>query len=404
MSKQEKRICYEEICQSDLYVDAIYCSPRPRKGGYADDVLTVMFHNCRNTGGFRIPHRDDLSIPYVALHLTGSEPAWPDYFDLDTGILTYYGDNRKGGEHVEKTDIGGNRFLHEIFEYLSFGNKYLELIPPIFVFQNTGEERDVRFLGLAVPGVKDVHEDEYFGTVWRTNKSNVRFPNYVAKFTIVDIGNDLIQRKWIEALMYAPQSSDSYAPKAWLKFKKKGLSGIKTLEAPKDVVWPGKDDQLPSDDDGKKILDIIHNEYGKNNSRGFEILCKKLLFMMDPNYRTISLTRPVKDGGRDAIMEYVITSPTSKVVVECAMEAKCFSPRGKGVGVEYTSRLISRLKQRQFGVFMTTSYIAQQAYEEIVEDGHPVLFCTGRDIVEILRQKANVTSQNIKEWLNNNVS
>lgn len=52
---------------------------------------------------------------------------------------------------------------------------------------------------------------------------------------------------------------------------------------------------------------------------------------------------------------------------------------------------------------MTTSVIAKQAYEEIKEDGQPILFCTGRDIVEILQQKENVTSKNIDEWLDNNI-
>lgn len=159
MSVGVKKVEYEKVAKSDLYVDAIFCSPRPRKGGYAYDVLTVMLHNCRNTGGFKIPHRADGSIPYLGLHLCGFEPSWPDDFNVETGILTYYGDNRKGGNEVEKTDIGGNKLLHQMFDNLSTGGTKLKNIPPILVFQNTGIERDVRFLGLAVPVVKDVHED-----------------------------------------------------------------------------------------------------------------------------------------------------------------------------------------------------------------------------------------------------
>lgn len=48
-----------------------------------------------------------------------------------------------------------------MFDNLSTGGTKLKNIPPILVFQNTGIERDVRFLGLAVPGVKDVHEDVF---------------------------------------------------------------------------------------------------------------------------------------------------------------------------------------------------------------------------------------------------
>src|SRR5262249_32654333 len=50
-----------------------------------------------------------------------------------------------------------------------------------------------------------------------------------------------------------------------------------------------------------------------------------------------------------------------------------------------TSRLISRLRHRQFGVLVTTSHLDAQAYREIREDGHPVVVIAGRDIVDILK-------------------
>ena len=213
MNEAVKKISYKDVGTSDLFVDAIYCSPRPSKGGYSDDVLTVMLHNCRNTGGFRIPHRKDRTIPYIGLHLCDAEPSWPDHFDVETGVLTYYGDNRKGGNEVEKTSVGGNKLLHEMFDQLAKGGKNLNNIPPIFVFQNTGDSRDVRFLGLAVPGIKDVHEDVFFSTVWRTSQKGVRFPNYVAKFTILDIGSEVIKREWLDSLMYDPSNSTLHAGK-----------------------------------------------------------------------------------------------------------------------------------------------------------------------------------------------
>jgi len=67
------------------------------------------------------------------------------------------------------------------------------------------------------------------------------------------------------------------------------------------------------------------------------------------------------------------------------MEAKCYSP-SNSVGVKETSRLISRLRHRQFGVLITTSYVHIQAYNEIVDDEHPIIIVAGRDIVEILRR------------------
>lgn len=50
------------------------------------------------------------------------------------------------------------------------------------------------------------------------------------------------------------------------------------------------------------------------------------------------------------------------------------------------SRLISRIKHREFGVFVTTAFIGPQPYQEVREDGHPIIFLVGRDLVEILKR------------------
>jgi hypothetical protein len=58
--------------------------------------------------------------------------------------------------------------------------------------------------------------------------------------------------------------------------------------------------------------------------------------------------------------KYRLGLPQNCVTVEFAMEAKCYA-RNSGVGVKAVSRLISRLRQRQFGILVTTSYLADQA-------------------------------------------
>jgi Phage integrase family len=52
-------------------------------------------------------------------------------------------------------------------------------------------------------------------------------------------------------------------------------------------------------------------------------------------------------------------------VASWSLEAKRYKPGGGGAGVKDTSRLISRLRHREFGVFVTTSHVGRQAYEEI---------------------------------------
>lgn len=118
---------------------------------------------------------------------------------------------------------------------------------------------------------------------------------------------------------------------------------------------------------------------------------------MDSNFIRFDLTRPWRDGGRDAIGLYSIGHGTGNVVIECALEAKCYAS-GNSVGVKEMSRLISRIRYRQFGIFVTTSYIAKQAYLEVKEDAHPIIMITGKDIVEILKSK-QIGLTEIDSWL-----
>ncbi|WP_370807790.1 restriction endonuclease [Faecalibacillus intestinalis] len=111
--------------------------------------------------------------------------------------------------------------------------------------------------------------------------------------------------------------------------------------------------------------------------------------------------RPWRDGGRDAIGYYSISTGNKAnfpLKIDCALEAKCYS-LNHGVGVKNMSRLISQIRYRQFGILITTSYVDSQAYKEVVEDGHPILIITASDIAYILRRNS-ITSDNIDVWLN----
>jgi hypothetical protein len=64
------------------------------------------------------------------------------------------------------------------------------------------------------------------------------------------------------------------------------------------------------------------------------------------------------------------------------------------------SRLISRLRHRQFGILVTTSHVAPQAYKEIRTDQHPIVILSGADIVNLVRQKGYATPSDVTRWLN----
>ena len=127
---------------------------------------------------------------------------------------------------------------------------------------------------------------------------------------------------------------------------------------------------------------------------------------MDANVIIDEVTRAWMDGGRDAIGRYRIGPAEDPVYVEFALKAKCYHPGAAGtnfntVGVRETSRLISRLRHRQFGILATTSVVGRQAYEEIREDRHPVIILCGRDLAQILIRKGLNSSDKTHEWLAN---
>lgn len=92
------------------------------------------------------------------------------------------------------------------------------------------------------------------------------------------------------------------------------------------------------------------------------------------------------------------------VYAEFSLEAKCYRPPLNGdtpitVSVSDVARLISRIRHRQFGVLVTTSVIASQAYKEVREDRHPIVFISGGDMVNILIDKGYNTRGRVQELL-----
>lgn len=391
-------IGFEDLEQANLIVDCIY------KGGKAPNISAEPFHKlipgCENSGGFRKKLREDGSgkYAYIVLYTSMEELEWPDFFEEETGIFRYYGDNRKPGRTLTDTKKKGNLILETTFALLNEG-VHLEDIPPFFIFKKTGNGRDVQFLGLAAPGNPKISPDKDLVAFWRTINGK-RFQNYEAYFTVLNTGNLPISKEWIKTLIYDHKNNLRYAPQVWKKFVKQGRNGIEALKAPRIFKFPTKYDQLgASDEEGRNCLEIIRNHYAEF-PQGFEECATNIISKMDANFIDFSLTRPWRDGGRDAIGKYSINTGSKvnlPLIIDCALEAKCYGIN-KGVGVREMSRLISRIRYRQFGIMITTGYVDKQAYSEVIEDGHPILIVTASDIAGILRNNA-INSLNVEEWL-----
>jgi hypothetical protein len=379
---------FDQLEACDLVVDAVY------GGGSFKDVRSDPLHKILpvgNQGGFRFYGRAALpDCRVVVLYTTLADPDWPDALDIYSGTFRYFGDNKQPGP-LHETERGGNELLRQVFEALHTGCEARKAIPPFFVFSKTGNGRDVRFRGLAVPGGPRFTSIEDLVAVWRARRQQ-RFQNYEALFTILDV--PIITRTWLREICEGVVDSPN-SPEPWRIWRKDAI--YKPLIVTETVKIRTPEEQMPDSIEGKKILKLLH-EYFEDDAHGFEFCAARIASMIDNNFVHFDVTRLWRDGGRDALGLYRIGTRDEGVQVECALEAKCFSG-SHGVGVKPMSRLISRLRYRQFGIMVTTSYVSDQAYKEIKEDGHPVLIVAGRDIVQIFSMHGMTTSGAVAEWL-----
>lgn len=382
-----KRISVDELESADLMVDAVY--EGGRAGNAGDDPLTRLI-GVSNQGGFRYIGTAD-APRLIVLTSSLSDPDWPDQLDRETGIFTYYGDNKRPGRALHATPRFGNVLLRDMFDALHGRPPKRSAIPPVLLFSNSGSYRDMVFLGLAVPGSPELNALEDLVAIWKISKGQ-RFQNYRASFTVLDVAD--VSRAWLNDVKEGAPLSQN-CPYAWRKWTQSGM--YLPLMAETAVEHRTKAEQLPSDDKAARIISAIH-ECFKTNPVGFEACAAAIVQLMDRNIFSLVLTRPTRDGGRDAIGQYRIGHGASAIFVDFALEAKCYAA-DNCVGVKEVSRLISRLRHRQFGILVTTSYLNSQAYKELKADQHPVLIVSASDIVSVLAKAGLNSVADVKCWL-----
>lgn len=389
-----------------LYIDAIYKSDSNRKN-FSAEVLSKLL-GVKNQGGFRYLGKTE-APNLVILFTSGEDIYWRDELDSSLGVLLYYGDNKTPGTDLHKTKLHGNEILRYIFELSSSSDiDKRKKIPPILVFKKT-TGRNVKFLGLAVPGIKGKPNKDWLTAVWGCNKNGDRFQNYKAYFTILNTSTSSeyqngfgINLAWINDVEVGEAYNSIHAPIEWKKYILK--ENYSVLVSKKEKFVKTKEEQLPDDCNKMKMLNFLQQYfYSKDRGYSFEKFAADLTQYMDDSVVDINVTRPYKDGGLDAEGRYrIFKNAENTVYVEFYLQAKCYAP-ANGVVVSDTARLISRIKNRQFGIMFTTSYIAKQAYEEILKDGHPIVIINGKNIIEYIFNELEIrTISELAKWLTNN--
>jgi Restriction endonuclease AspBHI N-terminal/Restriction endonuclease len=386
-----RRFLFDELSKADLVVDATYEGEATGKNVSSEPLGPLT--GTGNWGGFRFS--GPVSHPnLVVLYTTMSEPNWPDSLDEENGLFVYFGDNRKPGFelHDRRAGRGGNEILRRAFELAHAGPVAREEIPPFLVFSKGVRGRDAVFRGLAAPGAMHLEAGEDLVAIWKS-KDGQRFQNYRSIFTLLDV--PLIRRAWLSELQSGSRLGPN-CPAAWRSWVTTGRPKTLLAERISRVRVPHQ--QLGGTEQLRSIGRAVYEHFISDPAL-FEVFAADVVRLMDQNVTALDVTRPTRDGGRDGIGRYRIGMSQNYVTVDFAMEAKCHA-QDVGLGVKVISRLISRLRHRQFGVLVTTSFLARQAYEEIVEDQHPIVVCSGGDIAELLVAKVGVhTAHQTRAWL-----
>ena len=388
---------YATLPNADLIVDAVY---EGESGGQlSGEAISHLLPGVGNQGGFRASGLGD-DKRFVVLFTSGEDKDWPDHLDLNTGRFLYYGDNKRPGHELHVTHRKGNRILRRVFDLLHENPPQRCRIPPFLVFRKyrTGvSARSFQYKGLAVPGLGGLPATEDLIAVWKTSDGQ-RFQNYRAVFTILDIPQ--VCRAWIDDLI-AGKTASLHAPVAWREWVNTGK--YRALTADNTMVIRPEEAQIPDTATKSAILQTVW-KYFEDAPRAFEAFAARLFKMHDSRVVIDEITRATGDGGRDAIGRYLLGLGDDPVYVEFSLEAKCYRPpsngqRANSVGVKEVSRLISRIRHRQFGVLVTTSVVGRQAYKEVRQDRHPIIFVCGKDIADILTTAGLNTPALVKDML-----
>jgi hypothetical protein len=390
-----KKVLFADLKSADLVVDAVY-EGDASSNTYGSEPIHHLLPGTGNQGGFRKVKAKIGGIVGIVLTSTGSEKDWPDQLNQYDGTYIYFGDNRHPGRDLHDTHVSGNKSLKEMF-HLSHGTaEDRKKCPLIFIFEKSSVGRDMVFRGMAVPGGESISSNDELVAIWRTSDGQ-RFQNYKALFTILDAG--IISGDWVRNVWKTGDVDwdDSRIPKAlisWIKNRK--YSPLKA--APAEIR--SSESQMPKEGIESELIRTVF-DYCTDNPTSFEPVAARIWEISTKLPLSYEITRASRDGGRDAFGFIALGPNDDPIQLSFALEAKCYA-LNNSVGVKEMSRLISRIKHREFGVMVTTSVISPQAYKEVRDDGHPIVILSASDISKVLISFGINSKAACLDWLQAN--
>jgi Restriction endonuclease AspBHI N-terminal/HNH endonuclease len=215
-------ITFENLATCDLVPGYIYKAGDTKKY-LKDEVIShiFVFENLKGIGnqsGIRrtmIQNNPDYKKEeaFTVLIDTKKDLDWPNSFDSQSSILTYYGDNKDPEKHYLDTKQKGNLVLKKYFQR-TYGDTTTLHIAPFFFFERVNGS-DMRYIGLAIPFVENEMLDDVLSLKEFTLSDGRKYENYKVKFTILT--DVIIKREWLYDLKVGEKNSN-YIPTEWQSF------------------------------------------------------------------------------------------------------------------------------------------------------------------------------------------
>ncbi|HET7506771.1 MAG TPA: restriction endonuclease [Solirubrobacterales bacterium] len=326
-------------------------------------------------------------------HKIGSqETPWQDHFEVDSGFIRFYGDNRSPA--VDPREKPGNAALIRAFERHSSPDlEERRQATPVIFFRRVprlGKRKGfVEFQGFGI--VRGVELITQF-----SERAGGAFSNYAFDFLVMSMKeeHEEFRWSWINRRRDPAASNSScldLAPKSWKRWVEGGQATHERVRrrVSKLLVEPRQEQLPPPGSAAAKTLKGIYDYYSGRNAR-FEALAAKVAEQViggkGSDYRFGGLTRASGDGGIDFIGRLDVGSgfdgaylgPAKLIVLG---QAKCQAPERPTHGRDI-ARTVARLRRGWLGVYVTTSFFSTQTQREVVEDRYPIVLINGKRVGE----------------------
>lgn len=323
-----------------------------------------------------VPAPDGTRMPVLALRSSpdkaGSDlTPWHDEFDLDRGVVRYFGEHRVDKQEELGASVGDQRLETAWKSHRATSESLRAAAPPILVFRTaTGQTSSgprakgfVEFVGLAV--MTDLRPIEQ-----RDPISSRHFPNYLTELTLLDLGRDArLSWEWIDARrnrsMTAVEALE-LAPEAWRSWVRLGRTA------------------LPAErrSEGAAALDPVSLMRSVATERLTQPPGERLPFAWVAARAVEGLlgldrTRMLTGGERNGLVEFRGTHRLGKGAASAPLRVVAVAARTAQAAVQAARSLVDALGAGQVGVLVTPASLSESQLATLRRQGSPLIVLDG---------------------------